>query len=231
MRIAEACKIIENTQRDVNIALMNDIAMMLHSFGMDTKEVIEAMNTKWNALNFQPGLVGGHCIGVNSFYLMHKAEEFGYHSEIIAAGRHANEAISRFIADETIKQLIHLNVVIKGARIAILGITYKENCPDIRDSRVIDIIKALEAYEVEVVVVDQIADPEQVTKEYGIDLVSWEKLSDVSAIILAVAHKEYTQLTQKDFVKKLKKPGLIMDIKKVIQKDSLKNSGVTVWRL
>lgn len=231
LRIAEACKVIENTQRDINIALMNDIAMMLHSFGMDTKEVIEAMNTKWNALNFQPGLVGGHCIGVNSFYLMHKAEEFGYHSEIIAAGRQANESIAKFIVDETIKQLIHLNVLIKGAKIAILGITYKENCPDIRDSRVLDIINAFKAYELELVVLDPIADARAVKKEYGIRLTSWDELSDASAIIVAVAHKQYAEFNKNDFMKKLKKPGLIMDIKKVIDSELFKNTDITVWSL
>jgi UDP-N-acetyl-D-galactosamine dehydrogenase len=231
IRVAEACKVIENTQRDVNIALMNEIAIMLHKFGIDTAEVISAMKTKWNFLPFQPGLVGGHCIGVNPYYLMHKAQEVGYHSEIISAGRRANENISKFIVDEAIKCLINQSILIKESRIAILGLTYKENCSDVRDTRVIDIINSLKSYGIEVLVNDPIADRINAKKDYGIELVSWESLSNLDAIILTVAHNEYLSLTKNDFLNKLKKNGTIMDIKEILSINEFYDTGVKLWRL
>lgn len=231
IRVAEACKVIENVQRDVNIALMNDIAIMLHKFGIDTADVIDAMKTKWNFIPFQPGLVGGHCIGVNSYYLMHKAKELGYYSEIIVAARRANEIIPKFIVDETIKCLIHQDVLIKGSRVAILGITYKENCSDIRDSKVIEIIKALKNYGIQVIVNDPIADSNQVKNEYGVELVKWEDLNNLDAIILTVSHNEYRHLSKADFLQKLKPHGVIMDIKEILNPDEFSDASVKLWRL
>lgn len=231
IRVAEACKVIENTQRDVNIALMNDIAIMLHRFGIDTADVIEAMKTKWNFIPFQPGLVGGHCIGVNSYYLMHKAEELGYHSEIISAGRRANECIPKFIVDETIKCLIHQDVLIKGSRVAVLGLTYKENCPDIRDTRVVEIIHELKNCGMQVLVNDPIADTNQVKREYGIDLVEWEDLNELNAIVLTVSHNKYRSLTKNNFLNILKKNGVIMDIKEILNADEFSDTNIKLWRL
>src|SRR3990167_1099788 len=231
IRVAEACKVIEITQRDVNIALMNDVAIMLQKFGIDTAEVIAAMKTKWNFIPFQPGLVGGHCIGVNSYYLMHKAQEVGYHSEIISAGRRANEFISRFIVDETIKCMIDQNVLIKGSRVAILGLTYKENCSDMRDTRAIEIINALKSYGVQVFVNDPIADTNQAKKNYGIDLVNWVDLNNLDAIILTVAHNKYRSLTKNEFLEKLNKNGVIMDIKEILNMDEFSGTGVKLSRL
>lgn len=231
IRVAEACKVIENTQRDVNIALMNDIAIMLHKFGIDTADVIEAMKTKWNFVPFQPGLVGGHCIGVNSYYLMHKAKELGYHSEIISAARRANEYIPKFIVDETIKCLIHQNVLIKGSCVAIMGLTYKENCPDTRDTRVVEIIHSLKTYGIQVLVNDPVADPIQVKEEYGIDLIEWSDLNDLNAIIIAVSHNKYRRLTKNEFLKKMKTNGVIMDIKEILNKNELSGANVKLWRL
>ncbi len=231
IRVAEACKIVENIQRDVNIALMNDIAILLHTLNIDTTDVMEGMKTKWNHLSFQPGLVGGHCIGVNSYYLMHKAQQVGYHSEMIAAGRHINEKIPKFIVDEAIKCLINQNVLIKGSRIAILGITYKENCPDTRDTRAIEIINALKSYGVDLFVNDPIADESQVKKDYGIDLVKWDDLNHLDAIIVAVSHLYYLTLKKDEFLKKLKRPGLMMDIKGIFKMDDFIDTGIQLWRL
>ncbi len=230
MRVAEACKVVENTQRDVNIALMNDIAIMLHKLDIDTAEVISAIKTKWNALVFQPGLVGGHCIGVNSYYLLHKAQEVGYFSEIISASRRMNESISKFIVDETIKNLVAQNVLIKGSRVAVLGLTYKENCPDLRDSMVIEIINLLKTYEITVFVNDPIADAKQAKAEYGVDLTEWDQLSHLDAIILAVAHKQYLVDPKKAFLEKLKDKGVIIDIKEALNPKDFADSHLKFWR-
>lgn len=231
IRVAEACKVVENTQRDVNIALMNDLAIMLHKLNIDTAEVIAAIKTKWNALPFQPGLVGGHCIGVNSYYLLHKAQEAGYYSEIISASRRMNESITKFIVDEAIRILADLNKLIKGSRIAVLGLTYKENCPDLRDSMVIEIIQALKAYDMTVFVCDPIADPAQAKSEYGITLTDWKELKQLDAIILTVAHTAYVNLNKDDYLKKFNSTGLIMDIKEVLKPQDFEGSPVTLWRL
>lgn len=230
MRVAEACKVVENTQRDVNIALMNDIAIMLHKLNIDTAEVISAIKTKWNALVFQPGLVGGHCIGVNSYYLLHKAQEVGYFSEIISASRRMNESISKFIVDETIKNLAAQNVLIKGARVAVLGLTYKENCPDLRDSMVMEIINLLKSYEITVFVNDPIADAKQAKAEYGIDLTPWNELNNLDAIILAVAHKDYLSNPKKIFLEKIKDKGVIIDIKEALNPRDFADSHIKFWR-
>jgi len=231
IRVAEATKVIENTQRDINIAFMNDIAIMLHSFGMETTEVIAAMKTKWNYIPFQPGLVGGHCIGNNSYYLMHKAEEVGYHSDTIMAGRRVNENMAKFIVDETIKKLIKKGFLIKGARIAVLGLTYKENCSDLRDTKVIDIIHQLKSYGMEVLVHDPIAHNDIAKKEYQIELVTWKELINLDALILAVAHKEYIHLNKNRILEMLNGNGLIMDIKEIFNSDEFYDTGITIWRL
>lgn len=231
IRVAEAAKVVENTQRDINIALMNDIAMMLHLMEIDTSEVISAMKTKWNFIPFQPGLVGGHCIGVNSYYLMHKAAEVGYYSKLIMEGRLINESISKFIAEQTIKKLIHLGTPIKRARIAILGLTYKENCADLRDTRVVDIIRELIAYDVEVLVHDPLVDAKTAKNEYGIDLTSWENLTDLDAIVLAVAHREYVNMDRNEIKEKLGRRGLLLDVKEIFDASDFADTGITLWRL
>jgi UDP-N-acetyl-D-galactosamine dehydrogenase len=231
MRAAEAAKVIENTQRDVNIALMNDFAIMLHALNIDTREVIDAMKTKWNYVNFQPGLVGGHCIGVNSYYLMYRAEEAGYYSEIIMAARNVNENIARFITIETIKNLIKLGVNVKNARIAVLGITYKENCSDVRDTNVIGIIKQLKSFGAEVMVHDPIADREACKYEYDLQIQDWDLLHNMDAIILAVAHDQYIHLDKERLVEKLKKHSLIMDIKGIFKPETFAGTGIVLWRL
>lgn len=231
MKVAEAAKVIENTQRDINISFMNDMAIMLHALGIDTAEVISAMKTKWNYMPFQPGLVGGHCIGVNSYYLMHKAEEVGYFSDIIHAGRRINESIAKFIVEQTIKKLIHLGIPVKRARIAIFGLTYKENCSDLRDTRVIDIIKELQSYDIETLVHDPIADAETALNNYGIELHSWENLYDLDAMIFSVAHQHYLTLDRNEIKEKLSRRGLIMDIKEIFHKDEFADTGILLWRL
>lgn len=231
IRVAEACKVIENTQRDVNIALMNDIAIMLHKMGIDTADVIAAMKTKWNYLPFKPGLVGGHCIGINSYYLMHKAKEVGHYSEIISAGRHANEYIPKFIVDETIKCLIHKNILIKNARLAILGLTYKENCPDLRDTRVIDIINQFKNYGLQILVNDPVVDPIEARKEYNIELVSWKDLKNIDVLLLTVAHDQYRSLKKNDFLNILSKNGIIMDVKEIFNAEEFSDTPITFWRL
>lgn len=231
MKIAEATKVIENTQRDVNIAFMNDIAIMLHTLGIDTAEVIAAMKTKWNFIPFQPGLVGGHCIGVNSYYLMYKAEEEGYHSNMISFSRQINESIAKFIVDETIKKLIHLDIPVKKARIAILGFTYKENCSDLRDTGVIKIIKELQSYGSKIFVHDPIAEPASAKKEYGITLNHWEEITNLDAIILTVAHKQYINLDRTIIKKMLNNRGLIMDVKELFDSNEFSDTDIVLWRL
>ncbi|STX37879.1 nucleotide sugar dehydrogenase [Legionella feeleii] len=231
MRVAEAAKVIENTQRDINIALMNDIAIMLHHLNIDTAEVIKAMKTKWNYIPFQPGLVGGHCIGVNSYYLLHKAEEAGYYSAIIQAARKTNESLAKFLTEQTIKKLIHLEIPVKRARIAILGLTYKENCSDMRDTRVIDIIKELHSYGVELIIHDPIADVAIAKKHYGIELQPWENLTGLDAMIFTVAHQTYLKLDRNEIISKLNRPGLIMDIKEIFDFGEFSDPGILLWRL
>lgn len=186
IRVAEAAKVLENSQRDINIAFMNEVAIILNKMNVDTKEVIEAMNTKWNALKFYPGLVGGHCIGVDPYYFIYKAENLGYHSQIISSGRKINDYMGEYVAEQTIKRLILNNKLVKNARIAILGMTFKENCPDIRNSKVMDIIGKLEEYGVEIIATDVEADKEELKKQYGINLVDIDEIENVDCLILAV---------------------------------------------
>lgn len=231
IRAAEAAKVIENTQRDVNIAYLNDVVVMLHKLGIDTREVIDAMKTKWNFINFEPGLVGGHCIGINSYYLMYRAEEAGYYSQLIRAVRNINETMSNYIAIETIRNLILLGVAVRTARIAILGLSYKENCSDVRDTNVVNIIKYLNTFGAEVIVHDPIADPVAAKYEYGIDLKNWNEIKEIDAMILAVGHNFYKQLNTKELLKQLKKRCLIMDIKNIFSTKDFENTDVVLWKL
>jgi len=222
IKVAEAAKVIENSQRDINIAFVNELAMLFDAMGIDTLDVLEAAGTKWNFLPFRPGLVGGHCIGVDPYYLTHKAKSFGYHPEVILAGRRINDGMGAFVASKFIKLMISSGQAVKGARVLVLGITFKENCPDIRNSRVIDIIKELVEFGCEVDVVDPWADPHEVKEEYGIDLVEKTLITDTrslttySGLILAVAHNEFKSL---DFASLKNKGKIIYDVKGIIAKD------------
>ena len=194
IKVAEAAKVIENSQRDINIAFMNELSIIFNKMNIDTKAVLEAAGTKWNFLKFSPGLVGGHCIGIDPYYLTYKAEQMGYHSQIILSGRRINDNMGKYVAENTVKKMIQANKPIKGANVAILGITFKEDCPDSRNTRVIDIIKELKEYEINVQVVDPIADSQEVEHEYGIHLNKLEDLRGVDVVIFAVAHKEFMGL-------------------------------------
>jgi UDP-N-acetyl-D-galactosamine dehydrogenase len=195
IKVAEAAKVIENSQRDINIAFMNELSIIFNKMGIDTKAVLEAAGTKWNFLNFFPGLVGGHCIGIDPYYLTYKAEQLGYHSQIILSGRRINDDMGKYVAENTVKKMIQANKPIKGANVAILGITFKEDCPDSRNTRVIDIIRELKEYGVNVMVVDPVADAQEVEEEYGIHLNSFEDIRGADALIFAVAHEEFINLS------------------------------------
>lgn len=231
IKVAEAAKVIENTQRDLNIALMNELSIIFDKIGIDTLEVLQAAGTKWNFLPFRPGLVGGHCIGVDPYYLTHKAQKLGYHPEVILAGRRINDGMGKFVAEQTIKMLVRAGHPIKNCPIIVLGLTFKEDCPDLRNSRVIDVIRELESYGAKVVVHDPVADAAEAHHEYGVDLVDWENLPKAGAIVAAVNHKQYKALPVCDFVAKLKKDGVITDVKSMLDRDAYAQAGVTVWRL
>lgn len=231
IQVAEAAKVIENTQRDLNVALMNELAIIFDKLDIDTGEVLAAARTKWNFLPFHPGLVGGHCIGVDPYYLTHKAEMHGYHPEVILAGRRINDGMGAFIARRTIKQMAHVGNIIKGARAIVLGLTFKENCPDIRNSKVADIIFELKSYGVEVYVHDPIADPAEAERKYGITLVSWEELPQADVILAAVAHRQYLSMPLNEMLAKLKQRGCFMDVKSCYDAPSLRSAGYHVWRL
>ena len=201
IKVAEAAKVIENSQRDINIAFMNELSIIFNQLGINTKAVLEAAGTKWNFLKFSPGLVGGHCIGVDPYYLTYKAEQIGYHSQIILAGRRINDDMGKYIAENTVKKMIQANKPIKGAKVAILGVTFKENCPDSRNTKVVDIIQELAEYGIKVQVVDPVADQEEVKREYGIDLFTLTDIKAVDAVIVAVAHKEFMALKMDDLKK------------------------------
>ena len=231
IKAAEAAKVIENTQRDLNIALMNELAIIFDKIGLDTTEVLEAAGTKWNFLRFKPGLVGGHCIGVDPYYLTHKADMLGYHPQVILAGRRINDGMAKFVAEQTIKQMISSGCYIKGARVNVLGLTFKENCGDLRNSKVIDIIRELQTYGVEVHVTDAQADPEEAMHEYGVKLVPWDQLPRADAIVAAVSHQEYASLSMEDLGKKLVKGGAFIDVKAAFSQPALAAAGYRVWRL
>ncbi|MBK9135253.1 MAG: nucleotide sugar dehydrogenase [Betaproteobacteria bacterium] len=231
IKAAEAAKVIENTQRDLNIALMNELAIIFDKIGIDTSEVLEAAGTKWNFLKFKPGLVGGHCIGVDPYYLTHKAEMLGFHPQVILAGRRINDGMGKFVAEQTIKQLIASGSFIKGARVNVLGLTFKENCGDLRNSKVIDIIRELESYGVDVFVTDPQAEVEEAMHEYGVRLVPWKDLPKADAIVAAVSHREFMALGAADFAAKLAKGGAFIDVKAGFDRKTLEGAGFRVWRL
>jgi len=231
IKAAEACKVIENTQRDLNIALMNELAIIFDKIGIDTLEVLEAAGTKWNFLNFRPGLVGGHCIGVDPYYLTHKAETLGYHPQVILAGRRINDGIGKFIADQTIKHIIQGGGQVKRARVNVLGLTFKENCADIRNTKVVDIIHELESFGVEVYLHDPVADPEEAKHEYGVTMLPWEELPQADAIVMAVAHNEFVNMPLKHLLGKVAHGGCFIDVKSKFNRDDLEAEGMRVWRL
>jgi UDP-N-acetyl-D-glucosamine/UDP-N-acetyl-D-galactosamine dehydrogenase len=231
IKVAEAAKVIENTQRDLNIALINELALIFHKIGIDTTEVLEAAGTKWNFLNFRPGLVGGHCIGVDPYYLTHKADLLGYHPQVILAGRRINDGMGKYVADQTVKLMIQAGSAVKGAEVTVLGLTFKENCPDLRNSRVIDVVRELESFGVSVRVHDPVADPEDAMREYGVRLTSWDDLPRADAIVSAVAHRAYAQYSADDMVAKLVPNGVYVDVKSRADAVALRARGVQLWRL
>jgi UDP-N-acetyl-D-galactosamine dehydrogenase len=231
IKAAEAAKVIENTQRDLNISLMNELSIIFDKLGIDTTEVLEAAGTKWNFLKFKPGLVGGHCIGVDPYYLTHKAEMLGYNPQVILAGRRINDGMGKFIAEQTIKHMIATGSYIKGAKVNILGLTFKENCGDLRNSKVIDIIHELKSYGVEVFVTDPRAESDEAMHEYGVPLLSWDDLPRADAIVAAVAHQEYTALTVEDFGRKLVRGGAFIDVKAAFDRSAIEGAGYKLWRL
>lgn len=232
IKVAEAAKVIENTQRDLNIALMNELALIFEKMDIDTVEVLEAAGTKWNFLNFRPGLVGGHCIGVDPYYLTHKAERVGYHPEVILAGRRTNNEIGKFAATTLVKKLIKNNIEIQGANVVVLGLTFKENVPDLRNSKVIDIIDELEDYGINVYVNDSMADSKEALREYGINLTSLDELENVAdAVVLAVPHEDYLKFGWNCIERLLKsEKGIVIDVKSKLNK-AIKPEGITLWRL
>jgi UDP-N-acetyl-D-galactosamine dehydrogenase len=231
IKAAEAAKVIENTQRDLNVALMNELAIIFDKLGIDTAEVLAAAETKWNFMRFRPGLVGGHCIGVDPYYLTYKAQKVGYHPQVILAGRHINDHMGKFIAEQTIKQMIAGGSTIKGAKVNVLGLTFKENCGDLRNSKVIDIINELKSYGLEVFVTDPQASAEAAMDEYGVRLDAWRDLPRADAVVAAVAHKEYSALAASDFAPILVRGGAFIDVKSAFDPSALQEAGLRVWRL
>ena len=231
IKVAEAAKVIENTQRDLNIALMNELAIIFDRIGIDTVEVLQAAGSKWNFLPFRPGLVGGHCIGVDPYYLTYKAEMMGYHPEVIVAGRRINDGMGKFIAEQTVKNLVRNGWMVKDAPIIVLGLTFKEDCPDLRNSRVIDVVRELQSYGANVIVHEPVANAAEALHEYGVSLTSWDDLPQAAAIVAAVAHKEFRNRPLTDYVSKLQKGGVLTDVKSMFDESQLVSQGVTVWRL
>ncbi len=232
---AEAIKVVENSQRDINIAFMNELAMVFDKMDIDTAEVISGMNTKWNALGFYPGLVGGHCIGVDPYYFTYQAEKLGYHSQIILAGRKVNDSMGEFIADAAVKQMVLAKQTPARSNVVILGITFKENCPDIRNSKVEDIIKKLKSYGINPKIADPMADKDETEKLYDTKICNLEDISDADCIIIAVAHSEFKSLSLKDIDKLYRKDAdserVLIDVKSIVNKDEAKQMGYRYWRL
>ncbi len=231
IKVAEAAKVIENTQRDLNIALMNELAIIFDKIGIDTLEVLKAAGAKWNFLPFRPGLVGGHCIGVDPYYLTHKAEMIGYHPQVILAGRRINDGMAKFVAEKTVKSMISSGFHVKGSKVNVIGLTFKENCPDLRNSKVADIVHELESYGVDVHVFDPVADAGEAWHEYNIRLETWDSLPQADAVIVAVPHKEALALSVSDFQSKLNEGGCFVDVKSQFEPKPLQEAGYCVWRL
>jgi len=231
IKVAEAAKVIENTQRDLNIALMNELALIFDRMGIDTGEVLAAAGSKWNFLKFTPGLVGGHCIGVDPYYLTHKAEKLGYIPQVILAGRRINDGMGKFIAQRAVKEIIHAGHPVLGCVVTVLGLTFKEDCPDLRNSKVIDIIAELKDYGVDVQVCDPLADPAEAKHEYGVTLVAPDKLKPAVAVVAAVAHKEYRSLTASDLAALMGKNPVLVDVKGLYPRERMQAAGIRVWTL
>ncbi|WP_347548509.1 nucleotide sugar dehydrogenase [Pseudalkalibacillus hwajinpoensis] len=235
IKVAEAAKVVENSQRDINIAFMNELAMVFDRMGIDTKDVVEAMNTKWNALKFQPGLVGGHCIGVDPYYFVYEAEKLGYHSQIVLTGRKINDGMGEFVADAIIKKMILANKTVKQAKVVILGLTFKENCPDIRNSKVEDIITRLNEFGVEPVIVDPYVDTREAKLEYGVEIVPYDMVNDADCVVFAVAHDEFKNMNMDQVDRMFKTSNnekkVIVDIKSILNKREIEDLGYSYWRL
>jgi UDP-N-acetyl-D-galactosamine dehydrogenase len=231
IKVAEAAKVIENTQRDVNIALVNELAMIFHQIGIDTAEVLQAASTKWNFLPFRPGLVGGHCIGVDPYYLTYKAETLGYHPQVILSGRKINDGMGKYVAEQTVKRMILRGFSINKENIIVLGLTFKENVPDTRNSRVVDVVRELESFGAKVFVHDPVACPKEAEHEYGIRLVDWEALPQAAAVVAAVAHDEFKNRPMDAILAKLAPNGVYVDVKNQADAAALRARGIDVWRL
>ena len=232
IKVAEAAKVIENTQRDLNIALVNELSVIFDRLDIDTLDVLEAAGSKWNFLPFKPGMVGGHCIGVDPYYLTHKAEMVGYNPQVILAGRRINDNMSRYVGKCVIKKMVQNRIDLSSAKIAVLGVTFKENCPDIRNSKVVDLIRELESWGVDVVIADPWADPAEVKQEYGRNLVSFDELKDLDSIVVAVGHNEFRALSATDLMELTSSHNpVVADVKGLYQRESLIDAGFTVFRL
>lgn len=231
IKVAEAAKVIENSQRDINIAFMNELSIIFNKMGIDTQSVLKAAGTKWNFLKFYPGLVGGHCIGVDPYYLTYKAEQLGYHSQVILSGRRINDDMGKYVAENAVKNLIKADKNIKGSKVAILGITFKENCPDTRNSKVVDIIKELKEYEINPIVVDPVADKDEAKRLYGIELDTMDKLVDLDALIIATSHEEFKAITMKEYDKMFKDKKVIVDVKGILNREEYQKANYNYWRL
>ena len=231
IKVAEAAKVIENTQRDLNIALMNELSIIFDKLDIDTLDILEAAGTKWNFLPFRPGLVGGHCIGVDPYYLTHKAEMIGYIPQVILAGRRINDNMAKYVAEQTIKQIIKAGFNVRGAKVNVLGLAFKEDCPDLRNSKVIDVIRELEDYGIEIHVCDPVTEADEALHEYGIALESWENLPRAEAMIVAVSHEEFLTKTIPDFQAKIVENGCFIDVKSKFSQSALQQAGIHVWRL
>lgn len=235
IKVAEAAKVIENSQRDINIAFMNELSIIFNKMGIDTKAVLEAAGTKWNFLNFVPGLVGGHCIGVDPYYLTYKAEQLGYHSQVILAGRRINDDMGRYVVENLVKKLIKADISVKDAKVAILGFTFKENCPDTRNTKVIDIVHELADYGIIPMIADPIADEEEAKHEYGISFDSIDEIKDMDAVVIAVAHDEFLNITQEDLDKYYKdvpnQNKVLIDVKGLLDRKAYETAAYRYWRL
>ncbi len=232
IKVAEAAKVIENTQRDLNIALMNELAIIFDKAGIDTLEVLQAAGTKWNFLPFRPGLVGGHCIGVDPYYLTHKADMLGYHPQVILAGRRINDGMAAHVAQQTVKKIIHSGVAVKGSKVIVLGLTFKENCSDLRNSKVADLVSELKDFGCDVYVHDPLAEAVEATHEYGIALTDWANLPpNVDALVAAVAHADYLQQPLAQLTERLRPGGAFIDVKSAFDASAIRSAGFALWRL
>lgn len=231
IKVAEAAKVIENTQRDLNIALMNELAVIFERMDIDTLDVLEAAGTKWNFLPFRPGLVGGHCISVDPYYLTYKAEQVGYRPEVIQSGRRVNDNMGKFIVERCVKKMILQDKKIKGAKVGILGMTFKEDCPDLRNSKVVDLVTAFKNYGIDPIVTDAMAESKEAIEIYGVELSDLETIKNCDLVVVAVAHKEYKALTADDYIAMLTSNGVLFDIKGILPREELVDKGIAVWRI